>query len=235
MIRLLTAVALLLTPASVLAHDPVPLPVPVMVECPMPELLANGMIDPTSIDPRCMTTGSIAGDTMHQMQAQAPLAFAIDALTDADGISVRVAHGGIRFTDGLDATIGCNRLGAQATINESGAVTLRSELRTTLMFCPELADIEALLTRILTADHLVLDVPALELRSDAGSVALAPLAEHAAASPEATPPVDHEPFMDHGQHHRDHTDSGVGLALLAAVAALGFLLGVIHTERRFAR
>ena len=235
MIRLLTAVALLLTPVSVLAHDPVPVPKPVMLECPMPELLQSGLVDPASVDPRCITMISIAGGTMQQMQEQTPRSFTITALADADGRSVRVAHGGISFADGLEATVGCNRLGAQATIDADGAITLRSELRTTLMFCPDLTGIEALLTRILTANHLVLDVPALELRSDAGSIALAPLTEHAAPSPETAPPVDREPLMDRGRHLGKHADSGAGLALLAAVAALGFLLGVIHTERRLGR
>jgi hypothetical protein len=103
------------------------------------------------------------------------------------------------------------------------------------MFCPALADIEALLTRILTADHLVLDVSALELRSDAGSITLMPRAEHAAPSPETAPPVDREPLMDHGRHLGKHAGTELELALLAAVAALGFLLGVIHTERRLGR
>ena len=235
MIRLLTAVALLLTPVSVLAHDPVPVPMPVMLECPMPELLQSGLVDPASVDPRCITMISIAGGTMHQMQEQTPRSFTITALADADGRSVRVAHGGISFADGLEATVGCNRLGAQATIDMDGAITLLSELRTTLMFCPDLADIEALFTRILTADHLVLDVSALELRSDAGSITLMPRAEDAALVPEITPPAHREPLRDYGRRHRGHADSGAGLPLLAAVAALGFLLGVIHTERRLGR
>lgn len=231
MIRLLTAAALLLTPTAVMAQEPLPVPMPISIACPMPELLEQGLIDPATIDPRCLAmTGSMVGGMMQQMQQMEVESFAIVALTGIDSRSVRVT-GAISFDDGrFTGDVGCNRFGADATLDADGTITMGSEIYTTLMFCPDRNEAEQLFARIVNAGDLRLDREAGIITSSAGTITLAESATVAPApSDEEQGLTDPTTGHDHGtMGDHDRTDSSALLALLAGVLAGGvggFLLG----------
>lgn len=231
MTRLLLAIALLLTPTAAMAQEPLPVPVPISIECPMPELLEQGLVDPATIDPRCLImTGSMVGGSMYQMQMAKPETFAIVALTGVDGRSVRVT-GAISFDDGrFTGDVGCNRFGADATLDADGTITMGSEIYTTLMFCPDRNEAEQLFARIVNAGDLRLDREAGIITSSAGTITLAESATVAPApSDEEQGLTDPTTGHDHGaMGHHDRTDTSAVLALLAGILAGGvggFLFG----------
>jgi heat shock protein HslJ len=231
MIRLLTAIVLLLTPATALAQEPLPTLTPVSIECPMPELLEQGLIDPATIDPRCLTmAGSISGGMMYQMQKMEAETFAIVALTDAGGRSVRVT-GAISFTDGrFTGDVGCNRFGADATVAGDGAIRFTSEIYTTLMFCPTRNEAEQLFARIINSGDLRLDRETGVITSSVGAITLAESVTVAPApSNEEQGLIDPPVGRDRGtMGHSARTDTSTVLALIAGILAGGvggFLFG----------
>ena len=191
MTRLIVALALLLAPVSVSAHNPI-MPAPAIV-CPAPQLIVSGAVSPSDIPVDCMRAyaeaalhssmmleelrgGSITKSMENQSAVTLPSFehYQILALQGTDGLGVRVRDGSLSFKDGrFTGGVGCNHFGAAATVAEDGAVTFSGEIYSTLMFCPDLASAESLFAAIINGNGLVLTPGA--LMSSAGEITLMPV------------------------------------------------------------
>jgi hypothetical protein len=204
----------------------------------MPELVMNGSIDPATVDPRCFAPVSISGLSESLMkQAQSTVliddSYAILALADTDGRSVRVANGDLALIDGqLTGDVGCNRFGADATLAEDGTITISGGIFSTLMFCPDRNAAEQLFSAILRGGGLVFDRTTGVIRGNAGSILLgektvAPIEEND-ENDSIDGAVDPMHAM-HEAHHRD--DTSLLVALIAGVIG-GFLAGYSTARRQ---
>jgi heat shock protein HslJ len=191
MIRLIAALALLLTPVGAAAHSPI-MPAPA-IACPAPELVVSGAVSPSDIPVDCMRayaaaalhssmlfeelSGGSIRTAIKTQQAATLLSvenYQIIALQGADGLGVRIRNGQLSFRDGqFTGSVGCNHFGGNAAVADNGVVTFNGEIYSTLMFCPDLASVESLFAAIINGDRLVLTPTA--LISSAGEMTLVPL------------------------------------------------------------
>ena len=263
MTRLIVALALLLAPMSVSAHSPI-MPTPA-IACPAPELVVSGAVSPSDIPVDCMRAyaeaalhssmlfeevrgGTITKSTENQSAVTLPSVedYQILALQGADGVGVRVRNGQLSFRDGqFSGSIGCNHFGGTASVADNGVVTFSSEIYSTLMFCPDLASVEALFAAIINGEGLTLTPTT--LISSAGEISLMPVdvitggngPDHgigygiggmmgemfADASPTAPATGMHE----HGDRH-GNSGAAVNLPLLLLAAITGFIVGRATTS-----